>query len=495
MSEAHPDWSTDSNSAVHISLVTSGVGGTKALHTFNPKFTYPIFGDAERIFGYQGLKINLRYNACDMRPGLQIVYTRRFKAEGETVPTDLKAIFEEFLPKTAFEKSSVFEAAVGDAAYASWTPPGELWQSLEAKGKIYEVWKGSLADLAVKQLVRRIQILVPFFIEGGTLIDLEEPDSLLERWTVFFLYEKSTNPAPGVSGYTFMGYSTVYRFYFHQTLTPPSSPPTEQTISGNTYKQRINRPADLEFDLTDSTTSEYSFLRHTCRSRISQFLILPPFHGGGNGSRFYNSIFDYYFKEPETIEITVEDPNEAFDDLRDLNDLARLRKVPAFADLKINGKVVVRTKGPVPKDIVDAKTLQKIRKDIKIAPRQFARLVEMHLLSQIPTSIRQSLLPQQPTKIPDRQAREHEYHLWQILTKQRLYRHNRDSLMQLDRTERIEKLEDALGNVEADYARLLRAFDERNGKDGASNGASSNGKRASPMIEEDEPSAKKIRFA
>ena len=48
-----------------------------------------------------------------------------------------------------------------------------------------------------------------------------------------------------------------------------------------------------------------------------------------------------------------------------------------------------------------------------------------------------------------------------MLVKQRLYRHNKDSLAQLDRVERIEKLEQALGSVEVDYARLLRAFDAR----------------------------------
>jgi histone acetyltransferase 1 len=93
--------SVDSNKAVNISLVTPGVGGLKTLHTFNPKFTYPIFGDEERIFGYQGLKINLRYNACDMRPGLQITYNKKFKTVGETSATDLKAILEGFLPKSA----------------------------------------------------------------------------------------------------------------------------------------------------------------------------------------------------------------------------------------------------------------------------------------------------------------------------------------------------------------------------------------------------------
>lgn len=196
------------------------------------------------------------------------------------------------------------------------------------------------------------------------------------------------------------------------------------------------------------------------------------------------------------MEITVEDPNEAFDDLRDVNDLARLRKVPEFAALRINGKATPRSKGLVPRDIVDPNTLQKIRKDFKIAPRQFSRLVEMHTLSFIPTAVRQSLLPEPAAKVPDLKAREHEYHLWQLLTKQRLYRHNKDSLMQLDRAERIEKLDDALGNVEADYARLLRTFDER--RNGKANGTSSNGKRASPddLAKEDgEPSAKKIKFA
>jgi histone acetyltransferase 1 len=191
--------------------------------------------------------------------------------------------------------------------------------------------------------------------------------------------------------------------------------------------------------------------------------------------------------------------------LRDLNDLARLRRdSPEFANLRINSKTSLRPKGPVPKDIVDPNVLEKIRKEFKIAPRQFSRLVEMHTLSFIPTAVRQSLLPQAPSKVPDLKAREHEYHLWQLLTKQRLYRHNKDSLMQLERAERIEKLGDALGNVETDYARLLRTFDERNSQKektvaNGTNGQSSltSSKRVSPMDAEDddEPSSKKIKFA
>jgi len=62
--------------------------------------SHALFGDDERIFGYQGLKLNLKFNACDMRPGLQILYSKKFKPVGDTEATDLKAVFEDFLPKS-----------------------------------------------------------------------------------------------------------------------------------------------------------------------------------------------------------------------------------------------------------------------------------------------------------------------------------------------------------------------------------------------------------
>ena len=96
----HELGSSDSNEAVHIHLLRPGTHGPKTLTKFSPKFTYPIFGDEEQIFGYKGLKIHLRYNACDMRPNLQLEYEKRFRAIGDTEPTDIKAILADFLPKS-----------------------------------------------------------------------------------------------------------------------------------------------------------------------------------------------------------------------------------------------------------------------------------------------------------------------------------------------------------------------------------------------------------
>ena len=345
-------------------------------------------------------------------------------------------------------------------------------------------------------MIKRIQILIPLFIEGGTLIELKDPDWSLDRWTVFFLYRKNTaNVDPKISPYTFMGYSTVYRYFLYQPITPPSSPPAK--------KQKIEHPANFDFELP---VPEVSFSSLPCRSRISQFVILPPFQGGGNGSRFYNTIFDFYTHEAQTIEITVEDPNVDFDDLRDLNDLAYLRTVPEFTAIRINTKAAPKRDGPVPRDITDLVKLETIRVKSKIAGRQFARVVEMQLLSLIPTGIRQSLIAERP-KISgaELKTKQHEYHLWQLFVKQRLYKHNKDMLMQLDRAERIDKLDETLGAVEADYARLLRATEKRLGGNlagSSENGTATNGggstKRSSPddAAEEDaEPSAKKVKFA
>lgn len=326
----------------------------------------------------------------------------------------------------------------------------------EANGKTYEVWAGSLADKAVQTMIKRLQILVTFFIEGGSFIEMDDPEWSLDRWTIFFLYERqgaaSKAAAQKESDYVFVGYSTVYRYFLFGSPTSDPKPKKKQMLP----------PAVHDFTLSPATPLAASSL--PCRSRISQFLILPPFQKGGHGSRFYRSIFKHYHSAPTTIEITVEDPSEAFDDLRDLNDLAFLRTLPKFADIvRLNISTFLRQKGlfSVP-SIIDTTALESFRLTTKIAPRQFARLVEMHLLSRIPLAFRQTLTYVKKTGTPEEQKSwTHQYRVWGLFVKQRLYRHNKDQLAQLDRRESIERLEQAFGGVEADYARLLRECEKR----------------------------------
>ncbi|KAI8635041.1 histone acetyltransferase type B catalytic subunit [Xylariaceae sp. FL1651] len=491
------EWTANANEAVTISLVRPSASGIEKIASFNPKFTYPIFGEDERIFGYKGLKVNLQYDARNLRPHLSVTSSKKFNSVGEVEAVDIREVMKEFLPGVAFQSRSEYERALRDVQ-DTWTPPGVLKATVEKDGEVYEIWQGNLADLAVKQLLRRIQITVLFFIEGGSYIGLDadgndEPEYSLARWSVFFVFKKQTAPdGTDKPQYIFQGFSTVYDFWMYQQPTPPNSPREADCP--------IQPKADDSWELPKGDMELSNFPR---RARISQFIILPPFQGKGVGAMLYNTIFDIYMADASTKEITVEDPNEDFDLLRDLCDLKYLRKnVPEFAALKVNSDIPIPEKGgllhsntQISSDtsagsstdgIVDVAKLEEIRIKTKIAPRQFWRLVEMHLMSALPMSVR----PQadaESMKPPAPKADQKAYSFWRLLLKQRLYRRNILILAELETTERIIKLNETVSNVEWEYARIL----ERLGpKPTATNGK----RKMNGDAEEDAPSNKKLRI-
>ncbi|KAH7209036.1 acyl-CoA N-acyltransferase [Fusarium oxysporum] len=470
------EWLANANEAIHISLVSPSESGLQHLATFNPRHTYSIFGEEEQIFGYKDLKVSLRFRANDMRPHLKTSYSKKFKVVGGPEPTDVAAILKEgnHLPKIAFATASDFEESsklMGD----NWVPSGTLHATFDSPDGEYEIWRGNLADPAIKQLNSRLQIFVPLFIEGGTYIGQDpEMDSTeldlsdADRWTFFALYQKR-NVADKTS-YVFVGYSTIYRFYYFQPPTPPASPRSDEWELPNG-----------EVDLAELPS----------RTRLSQFVILPPFQGKGNGARLYKTIFEHYHKIPQTYEFTVEDPNEAFDDLRDICDLQFLRTMPEFNDLRLDTEVAIPRKGTLPKLIVGSDKLETIRLQAKIAPRQFGRVLEMHLMSQLPKSVRPTMdidgdMPEAT------QADKHQGKVWSLIVKQRLYRHNKDVLSQIEPHERVDKLDDTLQGVGLEYARILSAL-ERSAKHSQSQSIA-NGKRKLDTEEtEQDTGSKKAR--
>lgn len=347
----------------------------------------------------------------------------------------------------AFSKKADFEHAV-QATPDDWHPPGELIETYnDGAEDQYEVWKGSLNDPLVLALVNRIQILVPLLIEGGTPIQTESTEEHeadpLDRWTVYFLYQKRTlSEQPDKFTYVFAGYSTVYRFYIFR--------PQTSTVAAT---------GDLELPTGTTPFSEFP-----CRSRISQFVILEPFQHKGNGQRLYRPIYRNLLEDPNTFEVTVEDPSEAFDVLRDMADLSFLRDHSEFCDIHINTSINIPKTGPVPKDIVDKKKLEAVRLKFKIAPRQFSRLVEMHLMAKLPDPVRPSMPvgeEEDKGKRAPKKVEEHEYRLWKLLTKSRINMQNKEILSALDPGERIAKLSETLTSVELEYALLLSMFEQR----------------------------------
>lgn len=56
---------------------------------------------------------------------------------------------------------------------------------------------------------------------------------------------------------------------------------------------------------------------------------------------------------------------------------------------------------------------------------------------------------------------ERRYYWWRLLLKQRLYKRSRDVLIQLDMSERVQKLDETVSFVEEGYESLLQGFAER----------------------------------
>jgi histone acetyltransferase 1 len=366
----------------------------------------------------------------------------------------------------AFAKATDFEKTVqNDSSAQDFTPPGKLMKSYSRKGRNFEIWSGSLLDKRVREVVDRMQIFISFFIEAGTPLNTTDADWTLDRWTVHFIYEKASNPAdPAPSPYSFIGYATTYRFYTFR--------PRYQTVLEN-------EQGHPRLDITLPSKDEISATALPSRLRISQFLILPPYQSSGHGSALYNAIYSNALNDDTIRELTVEDPSEEFDVLRDMNDWKTLEPKLTAADIKIDTSALNQlprrhsTRLPMLK-LLPVETLRSVRSDTKIAPRQFARLLEMYLLSLIPFSHRHAggasvtKLLVQKSKISD--PSDKIYYWWRLILKQRIFKKNRDILLQLEGDERHQRINEAARAQEDEYEKLLLALATSKANENLKNG-------------------------
>jgi len=167
-----------------------------------------------------------------------------------------------------------------------------------------------------------------WFVDAASFIEIDDP-----KWTFYFLYEKvMVNGKP--INYV-VGYATVYRYYAH--------------------------PFKL-------------------RPRISQFLILQPWQRKGLGVKLLTAINEDLRKDPDVLDIVVEDPSEAFVLLRDYVDCLACRSLKSFAkeSLLANEKLT---------DDME----HEARKELKINRRQAKRVFEILRLSVINENDKQQM--------------------------------------------------------------------------------------------------------
>lgn len=264
-----------------------------------------------------------------------------------------------------------------------------------------------------------------------------------------YRYEKVTPPTPTASSYSIVGYATTYRYWYY-------------------HRDQSQAPAvkDSEFPVPEVNIAELP-----ARIRIAQFLILPSHHRAGHGTHLYTTIHAACIADPTILELTVEDPNEQFDALRDTADYCLLR--PEFLKHNVNLNpdphgAFSQKKRPrnVPTSaLIPTKLLADIQKSFKIESTQFAHILEMYLLGQIPKTHRlaggTNLARLLIKKYKAENEEDRRYYWWRMLTKQRLFKKHKELLSELELLDRVEKLDATVQNVEEGYELTLDALEGR----------------------------------
>ncbi|CAE6512502.1 unnamed protein product [Rhizoctonia solani] len=439
------EWLSNANDALCLKLVRAArdegaltEDERGVIEEFHPTFTYPIFGDKETIYGYADLKISLFFASGSLSMFLNLFFasgslsmflnvTSTAKLPSKTAD-DVEGTLYKFIPPDYSKSAESFQNTVEKEA-TTFRPLGEKIHTYvrrapgHGKGKskeanpvseddadaiVFEVYHSTWDTPGFREYHRRMQIFILLYIEGGSYIQEDE-----DKWEFTVLYERRRSHSPNDNPddpptytYHFAGYSSLYPFWC--------------------WPDKV-------------------------RLRLSQFVILPPYQHAGHGSALYNAIYQFTLGRDDVVELTVEDPSEAFEDLRDRNDMKRLLSI----SLPLEGMMLVIDPAPLPRihrysqafmqegkaekfgPPADKAWVEKWRRDLKMASRQFHRLIEMLLLRELDASSKQA------------------QKAYRLQVKERLFRFNYEILAQLEKEERLEKLEETFQNVRTDYQRIL----------------------------------------
>lgn len=264
--------------------------------SFNPEFTHQLFGQNENIFGYKDLKVKIYYTSGKLSRFVSLSYSEKIPPKDGMEADDVLGIIREKVPGAFTSNIDQFSKMLTEDC--SFKPMGDKLTQHELKGengvnRVYEVYRADAATPGFPKYHESMQTFLLWFIDGASYVDFDD-----DRWEFFVVFEKtgsitSNGDGPHLNGsgsggskYHFVGYTSVYRYYAYPEKTRP---------------------------------------------RISQVLILPPFQRQGLGSVMLNSIYDWYKRRLEVLDITVEDPSDNFVFLRDYVDCKNCLSLESFS--------------------------------------------------------------------------------------------------------------------------------------------------------------------
>ncbi|PKK71404.1 histone acetyltransferase type B catalytic subunit [Rhizophagus irregularis] len=400
------EWLCNSNEALTIWFFEPSTDPDQEFDSAQvyPMFTYSIFGDKEQIYGYKNLEITLKFSSGSFATYFDVRYSDKIPDVSSTsIADNVIDKVKTLIPNDYITNFDTFLQTVNENAY-SFKPMGEKiteYRLEEGKDIIYEIYRATFNTPRFKEYHKRFQILVLFYIEAGTYIEEDE------KWETMLLFERKRIGDKYI--YSLVGFCTMYNYYFYKR---------EECVNNNIDRTNNKVPVS-------ERVNEGKVIPEDIRLRISQFLIFPHVQGKGHGSKLYQTIYKYVLSNSRIKELAVEIPNDSFEVIRDKNDLLYLREQKAFEGLAAP---------------VDKKTIDSLRRKYKLNKRQLLRCLEIELLRKLNKS--------------DAAA----YKAYRLQVKERLYNWNKEILKDIDRDERIEKLEETFKSLVEEYQDILLKY-------------------------------------
>lgn len=272
----------NANDAIEFKLVRNKDDVFDDSKVFHPDMTHQLFGDSESIFGYKDLKVQIYCSASRMITYVNITYSAKIDPEqyDGVKADDIIGLLSKHLQPGFLTNRDTFIAQL--AKDKTFKPFGELLHTYtankEGKQRQYEIYKTNIEAIGFRDFHERIQLFLLFFVDAASYIDVDD-----DRWDYYLLFEKYQEDSHTM--YAFAGYMTVYNYY--------------------AYPEKI-------------------------RPRISQALVLPPFQRQGHGATLIQTFYNGCYHRHDILDITVEDPSENFQRVRDFVDCKNCMRLPSF---------------------------------------------------------------------------------------------------------------------------------------------------------------------
>ncbi|WCJ42626.1 Histone acetyltransferase type B catalytic subunit [Euphorbia peplus] len=338
------DVGIEASECIKIYLVSSKEEvGVLESFSIDPVDLNGFFDEDGKIYGYNGLKINIWISSITFHAYADITY--KSKSDGGKGITDLKSTLQTIFADTLVDSKDDFLQSFSAESHLirSLVSTGEILQHKAVNGHNGEFQThvaGAASDLKVVRMVMgsegagllysRLIPLVLLLIDGSNPIDVADPG-----WEIYVLVQEKKDEQEK-SQDRILGFTGLYRFFHYPDKT---------------------------------------------RLRLSQILVLPPYQHKGYGRHLLEVVHNFAISE-DVYDFTVEEPLDYFQHVRTCSDIQRLLAFDPIQDVVKSavsnlkqGKLSKKTH--VPRFMPPLSAIDDVRKTLKINRKQFLQCWEI----------------------------------------------------------------------------------------------------------------------